>query len=192
MPLTLKARIPFPEQAATSEPLDVVFPQVLNPKLYEALAKLPEGSTQRITAKNGIAIVVEPITNHPGTHERINAALRVMTQVSVTRKGAEIALATFEIHDGNRAMFGEESVKSILAEMTHGSTTNPPTTKDTIVANTGDTIVANTGDTKVPAKPGAARSISREEKDRIMGRTSTADNAKEAADAALERFFKRR
>lgn len=185
MVLTLNARIPFPEQAATSEPLDVVFPQALNPKLYEALAKLPEGSTQRITAKNGIAIVVEPITNHPGTHERINAALRVMTQVSVTRKGAEIALATFEIHDGNRAMFGEESVSSILTEMTNPPEAQPHTAGDTVVA-------ANTGDTKVPVKPGAPRSLTEEERRRMQGLDESSETAKDAAGNMLTRFFGRR
>ncbi len=154
MPLTLHAQIPFPEQADTDESMDIVLPRRENAQLYDALAQLADGKTQKVTAKGGISVVVEEIQNYPGVHEQMNAALRAKEMIKVTRRGAELLLTDFEPKP-EVAQEGAESMADVIAGMQDVKTQPHPPAGDTMVGmNTGDTkpMKVQTGPRKLTAE----------------------------------------
>lgn len=186
---TLHARIPFPEQ---EEGLDIVFPRSHNQNLYAAFEKVKDGETKRIESPTGITIVVEPIEGFPDAHERVNAALRLMGTIKVTRRGAELLLANFELNENNRKMFGGQTMGDVVAELEKGgpavATAEAPATQ-----KPGETIVGmNTGDTKPILKPGAKvapRGLSAEDKAKLRPQAPTSQSA---AEEMLQRLKNRR
>lgn len=181
MPITLRAEIPFPEQADSDQPLEVVFPRRLNDALYEQLQKVPVGKETNITAKTGhVMIRVEEVLNHPGVSERMNAAFGELDVVKIVRKGIEFVLVDFdpkpEIEDPN----APETMADIVKEMRG----------DKPAASTGDTLVgmSNTGETTAIPKPGAKpapRGLTQAERDKMKG-LGVANSQPDAAGAARE------
>ncbi len=184
-PFTLNARIPFPEEATKDTPLTVVFPHATNAKLYEVFRNVPAGKPKKLNAKEGVTIVVETTHENPDASERMNAALRVLTHVTIVRNATgELLLHSFPIDDGNRMHFGEESVRSIVQELS-GPAAPPPATSETVVGGTGDTKTHQ-------RVPGKARQMTAEERARMNGGRITGADAANAASAAIDRRFKPR
>lgn len=184
MPITLRAEIPFPEQAHSEQPLEVVFPRRLNDALYEQLQKIRDGKDATITAKTGhVTIRVEEVLNNPGVSERMNAALRTLDMVKIVRKGVEFVLVDFE----PKVMPDEEgtdTMAGVIAEMQDEKLVpaDQPSTGDTLVG------MHNTGDTTPITKPGAKappRKLTDEERKAMAG-MSAANNQADASLAARE------
>ena len=189
MPYTLNARIPFPEQ---EDGLDVVFPRSENAGLYRQFEKVPDGETRKVEHADGVTIVVAPIEGEGDAHERINAALRLMSSIKITRRGAQLVLANFELNERNRPMFGIQTMGDVVAEMERGGPatavaeeSTPPTAGDTIVG-------MNTGETKPIPIPGkqAPRKLSPADFDKLKGPKPT--SAADAAGDMMKKRFNRR
>jgi hypothetical protein len=191
MAITLHAHIPFPEQ---EDGLDVVFPRSTNAGLYARFEKVKDGETKTVEHVDGISVVVGQIDGFPEAHERVNEALRLLSTIKITRRGAELLLANFELNERNRPLLGIETMGDVVAEMEkHGPAV--ATAEASPRPSTGDTVVGmNTGDTKpIPlAKPGAPapRKLSEHDWAKLRGEQPTDTHS--AAEEALKRLRNRR
>lgn len=182
MPLTLHAQVPFPEQADTDQPMDIVLPRRENAQLYDALAQLADGMRKRLTSKAGVTVMVEEIRDHPGVHEKMNALLRAKEMIEVTRRGAELLLTDFEPKPEIEEKEHTESMADVLSAMRDE--------KPAVQAPAGDTMVnMNTGDTK-PIKPQTGpRKLSAEDWAKVKGPQPT--DAAVAADIMMRKKMNR-
>lgn len=187
MTVTLNARIPFPEQ---EDGLDVVFPRSENASLYRQLEKVKDGETCTVQHPSGVRVVVAPIEGEGDAHERINAALALMSTIRIVRRGAQLLLANFELNATNRPMFGIETMGDVVAAIERDgpavSTEEPPSRP-----SSGDTMV-NSGETRPIPTPGKAppRKLSQADFEKLHGEKPK--DAGEGADQAWKRWFNRR
>lgn len=191
MTITLHAHVPFPEQ---EDGLDIVFPRSANAGLYAQFEKVKDGETRRVEHAAGITIVVSPIEGFPEAHERVNEALRLMSTIRITRRGAQLLLANFELNERNRPMLGIQTMGDVVAEIEKGGPA-VATEEAPLQSSTSETLVGmNTGDTKpIPiVKPGAPapRKLSPEDWAKLRGEKPTDTHS--AAEQALKRLRDRR
>lgn len=191
MAITLHAHIPFPEQ---EDGLDVVFPRQANPGLYARFEKVKDGETKTVEHADGISVVVGQIDGFPGAQERVNAALRLLSTIKITRRGAELLLANFELNERNRPLLGIETMGDVVAEMEKGGPL-VATREAPPEPSTGETAIGmNTGDTKPipiakPGAPAAPRKLSAEDWAKVRGAQPESSSA--AADSMLKRKLRR-
>ena len=183
MALTLRAQVPFPEQTDIGQSLDIVFPRHENELLYGQLQKLADATSQKLKSTGGITVVIQEIPNHPGMHERLNVHLRTLDRIEVTRKGAELVLSNPKFTAKEAKSPPRQTMADVIAEMRDPAASAPPSTGDTMAANTGKTTPIPR-----PGKP-VVRGLSAE--DRAKARPKP-ENSRLAAEEMLKRLKNRR
>jgi hypothetical protein len=92
-------------------------PRSTNAGLYARFEKVKDGETKTVEHVDGISVVVGQIDGFPEAHERVNEALRLLSTIKITRRGAELLLANFELNERNRPLLGIETMGDVVAEM---------------------------------------------------------------------------